>query len=314
MPIKDLSNRQRVPRLDKIRLGIKVKGSKSEYPKAVDYFVCPPEVKAIYGDQPKELKIAFHSNDIEEIFPQYYKRYGSGTGLVCKGDGETAMCLFEGHKVMEEITCPGRECEFYKANKCSQVANLIFMVRGVARFGVYQLDTGSYNSILNINGGLEFVKGITKGQIKMVPLILAVIPQEVNPDGKKKTIHVLRIEADIKEILLAKKMDSPGEILIIEDPRNPDIEEDIHPTTIVETIKPTTENLADMWSLVKDLGKAPETWWQEISERYTVTKSEQLSKVQFDEIMTNLDKEKNLVIDAEIEPTGEIVKQGTLIK
>ena len=107
MPIKDLSDRQRVPRLDKIRLGIKVPGAKSDYPKAVDYFVCPEEVRAVYGEKPKQLKIAFHSDDLEEIFSQYYKRYGSGTGLVCKGDGELAMTLIPGKKRMQEIPCMG---------------------------------------------------------------------------------------------------------------------------------------------------------------------------------------------------------------
>ncbi|GAI61614.1 unnamed protein product, partial [marine sediment metagenome] len=40
-PIKDFQGRGRIPRLGKIRLGEKVKGKKSDYPKAVDHFVCP---------------------------------------------------------------------------------------------------------------------------------------------------------------------------------------------------------------------------------------------------------------------------------
>lgn len=236
MPIKDLSNRGRVPRLGKIRLGIKIPGEKSEYPKAVDYFVCPEEVRAVYGEKPKQLKVAFHSDNLEEIFPQYYKRYGSGTGLVCKGDGETAMTLVLGKKQMQEIQCLGRECDFYKTNKCSQVGNLIFMIRGVDRFGVYQLDTGSYNTILNVNGGLEFVKQITNGRLKMVPLILEVIPQEVNPEGKKKTVYVLRVEADVKAIMDALESKRPGDVLILETSKD-EIEEDIHPQTLVQSIK-----------------------------------------------------------------------------
>ena len=79
MPIKDFKGKSRIPRLGKIRLGIKVPGTKSEYPKATDYFVCPEEVKAVYGEKPKRLNIAFHSEELEEVFPQYYKLYGRST-------------------------------------------------------------------------------------------------------------------------------------------------------------------------------------------------------------------------------------------
>jgi len=111
MPIKNLGS-GRIPRLGKIRLGIKVPGSKSEYPKATDYFVCPIEVRAVYGEKPKKLQIAFHSDELEEVFPQYYKRYGKSTGLVCKGDGEDANQINPNTGEFEEIKCAGRNCEY----------------------------------------------------------------------------------------------------------------------------------------------------------------------------------------------------------
>ena len=60
MPIKGLTTdrQEMLPRIGKIRLGIKKKHSNGrEYPAATDYFVCPPEVQAIYGAEPKELTI-----------------------------------------------------------------------------------------------------------------------------------------------------------------------------------------------------------------------------------------------------------------
>ena len=57
MPIKGLTTdrQEMLPRIGKIRLGIKKKHSNGrEYPAATDYFVCPPEVQAIYGPEPKE--------------------------------------------------------------------------------------------------------------------------------------------------------------------------------------------------------------------------------------------------------------------
>ena len=49
--IPGLSDRRRLPRLGSIRLGIKVKNKKGiEYPKETEYFVCPDEVKKVFGD------------------------------------------------------------------------------------------------------------------------------------------------------------------------------------------------------------------------------------------------------------------------
>jgi hypothetical protein len=318
MPIKDLSDRGRVPRLGKIRLGIKVPGEKSEFPKAVDYFVCPEEVRAVYGEKPKKLKIAFHSDSLEEIFPQYYKRYGSGTGLVCKGDGEIAMTLVPDRKQMQETQCPGRECEHYKANKCTEVGNLIFMIRGVDRFGVYQLDTGSYNTILNINGGLEFVKQITNGRLKMVPLILEVIPQEVNPEGKKKTVHVLRIEADVRTIMDSLESKRPGDVLILE-PAQDEIEEDIHPQSLVRSIKGTNDTaikepdnndisqkqLQRIFAIVGDLGWTNEEAKAFIYERYNVRSTKELTQSQASDLIEYLNAEIASLGASEVNTSSE---------
>jgi len=146
MPIKNLSDKGRIPRIGKIHLGIRKQNSKgTEYPSPTDYFVCPDEVKAVYGDKPKRLNITFHTNNIEEIFPQYYKRYGKSRGLVCRGDGESAVETDPETGELKEIECLGRECKYYKGNECKAIGNLYFMIPATNRFGVYQLDTSSYN-------------------------------------------------------------------------------------------------------------------------------------------------------------------------
>lgn len=291
MPIKDFQGRGRIPRLGKIRLGIKKKGTKSEYPSAVDYFVCPIEVRAVYGDKPKKLNIAFHSDELEEVFPQYYKRYGRSTGLVCKGDGETANCINTETGEFEEVECLGRNCEYWKENKCKAIGNLYFMVRGVNRFGVYQLDTSSYNSILNINGGIEYAKKLTGGRLAVLPFILEVIPQEVNPEGKKKTVYVLRLEADISKMI--KALDSkPQDIFTLEEPKAPeekDIEEDLHEKGLVESIKVTIDELKDMWIKVSKLGYTKEEFKDYLIKTYKIKESsKELSRKQFDKVMAYL--------------------------
>ena len=88
MPIKGLSEIRRLPRLGKIRLGIKVEEPrKNPYPRATDYFVVPDEIKESVGDKPKQLQIMFPVEDPEMFAPQYLKCYSFTQGLVCRGDG-----------------------------------------------------------------------------------------------------------------------------------------------------------------------------------------------------------------------------------
>jgi len=201
--ISGLSAIRRLPRLGKIRLGIKVQYSTKLIegikvplyrPKEVDYFVCPAEIQKVYGDEPKELNIMFPLNDPEALFPQCYKWYGSGAGLKCRGDGETALRLNEDTKEMEERTCP---CELLEEGKCKQVASLSFMMPGIKIGGVYQIDLSSYHSIVDINSGLDYAMAMLGGRIAMVPFILRRVPKETHAEGKKQVHYTLQLELNI---------------------------------------------------------------------------------------------------------------------
>lgn len=291
MPIKNLSDRGRIPRIGKIHLGIRKKSTKgTEYPSATDYFVCPDEVKAVFGDQPKRLNITFHTNDVNEIFPQYYKRYGKSTGLVCRGDGETASQINPETGEMQEIECLGKECAYCKKQPadCKTIGNLYFMIPASNRFGVYQLDTSSYNSILNINGGLQFGMQLTSGRLAFIPFILEVIPQEVNPDGHKKTVYVLRLEADIQNMMKALDQ-KPREILSIEPPKTKDIEEDLHTQDLVRSIKPVEEDQASLWNLAKEAGYTePQKFKEFLSENYGIESLKDLDWEIYDDVESYL--------------------------
>ncbi len=193
--ISGLSSIRRLPRLGKIRLGIKKVSAKGkEYPSETNLFVCPVEVKKIYGDEPKELKISFPINDPEVIFPQCYKWYGSGKGLKCRGDGETALRLNEETNDMEERKCP---CELLEGGKCKRVASIIFMMPDVAIGGVYQIDLSSYHSIVDINSGIDYARALLGDQIAFVPFKLKRVPKETHADGKKQIHYTLQLELDI---------------------------------------------------------------------------------------------------------------------
>ena len=93
-PIRGVSEITRLTRLGKIHLGVKVESSKGQLiPKAVDYFVCPPEVQAVHGEKPKSLPIMFPLEDVEQFAQQWYRAYSQTRGLICKGDGEKATQL-----------------------------------------------------------------------------------------------------------------------------------------------------------------------------------------------------------------------------
>lgn len=202
--IKGISDIRRFPRAGKIHLGEKRLSEKTgrEYPTAVDYFVWPEEyaeeLTRLFGERAREIIIMFPVDDRELVAPQWYKRYGASSGLVCRGDGETAICRTETGE-LAEIECPGRECEWYQQKHCRHVMNLQFVIPELVSEGVWQIDTSSYHSIVNFNSSWDYIRALTGGRIAMIPLRLRLVPKEVSPDGRKKVVHVL-------ELRLAERM------------------------------------------------------------------------------------------------------------
>ena len=196
--IKDISDRRRLPRLGKIRLGVKMVSRKTgkEYPKEVDYFVVPPEVEKIYGPAPKELDVMFPLNEIEAIFPQRLVWYGQSRGAKCIGDGERANRVAENGDI-HEIECP---CERY-GKECQRRAHLLVLLPKVSLGGIYQIDLGSYHSIVDINSGLDYIQALV-GRFSMVPLKLKRVPKETHGSGRKETHWPLMIhfEGDVNFI------------------------------------------------------------------------------------------------------------------
>ena len=204
MPIKNLSDARRMPRLGKIHLGVKRDKKKdgtpcAPYPMEVDYFVCPPEVQAVFGEKPTWLKIMIPVEETERFFPQYYKRYTTSL-LQCKGDGEKAFCWAE-EGGLKEILCP---CDFLKSGECKQIGIFCFLVPDVQGFGIYQITTSSKNSIIDLNSSLDMIRHLA-GRIRMIPLLLKREKMEMQriEDGKpkKSTHYTLKIDLDEKMTL-----------------------------------------------------------------------------------------------------------------
>lgn len=195
MPIKNLSDVRRLPRLGKISLGVKKKTSAGkEYPSEVEYFVVPEKVQEVFGVSPKELRIMFPVENRDVYFQQWYKCYGTSL-LKCKGDGEKAWTWDEKGGLVE-VPCP---CEKLEKGECGRVGILQFLMPDVPGAGVWQITTGSRNSIIDINSGIDFVKAIA-GRAHMVPLLLKREPMDMQRiEGgkpKKSTHYTLKIDLD----------------------------------------------------------------------------------------------------------------------
>ena len=224
--IKGLSDIRRLPRLGRIRLGIKVRNPQGkEHPREVPYFVVPPEVERIYGDRPLQLDVMFPTEDEHAIFPQSYKWYVAN-GLRCKGNGETAMRRFaemakgdrhplsngsEGHQPddLVEVACP---CPLLETGECRQNANLMVLLPKVSLGGVYQITTGSFHNIVRVNSCIDYVRGVV-GRIALVPLLLTRQEEEIQYEGKKAKHYLLQVILNINLEEAGKLRDNARMIL-----------------------------------------------------------------------------------------------------
>ncbi len=266
-PIKGISEIVRLPRLGKIRLGVKEAGADGIlYPTPTDYFVCPDEVKKVFGETPKELRIMLPTDDETQWASQYLKFYSEDGGLLCRGDGETALSRVEtinresGSKgeiitKLLEMPCNPDRCPCYQEGYCRRVMNLQFLLPDCPGFGVYQLDTGSLYSIVNINSSLKLIRGIC-GRLSMIPLSLKLIEQEVMVEGERKTIRVLSLTAPYSLAEIQKYAQTPpGRVLL---PPLPDCEipDDLFSYVsgweiVANEIDAAEKNLAELWTRVK---------------------------------------------------------------
>jgi hypothetical protein len=230
MSIKGVSEVIRLPRLGKIRLGFRHElEDGSYYLEPTDYFVCPEEVKKVYGEKPTDLRIMFPTNDRSQWASQFLRCYSASRSLLCRGDGETALARIDVNtgKIatleslsteLKDIPCMPVSCPMYRTECCRRVMNLQFLLPDCPGFGVYQLDVSSRHSIINVNSGLELVHGVCE-RVAMIPLSLKLILQEVEPDGIKKMAYVLSLTAPytLSEIQKYAQI-PPGQALVLPPP------------------------------------------------------------------------------------------------
>lgn len=258
MGIKGVSDIRRFPRAGKIRLGYRQESAKSGrlYPAKADHFVWPAEYERtlsdLFGDECRELDILFPVEDPEIVASQYYRRYSKdpsreGAGrLVCRGDGETASFFDRETGEIAEIECLGTDCEAYRDSKCKRTMFLQFIIPQLIELGVWQLDTSSFHSIVNVNSGIEYIRAVTGGRFAMVPLKLRLAPREVfPPDVGRTTIYVL--ELALAPGALARSAAAPvpgaGPVYALPGPDEVGREapDDLYPEPVIAEVRPPEE-------------------------------------------------------------------------
>ncbi len=187
----------RPARIGKLKIGEKTLSrngreipTKLDYIKAVD--ASGQVIQAfhdVFGEKPTEFRAVFPSNDPVDFYWEAYRRYGSGTGLACHGDGRQAIVEETG----ETIDCPCHHADGERP-ACKPVASLSLFLYDVPALGVFQIDTGSINSIKNIRWFLSALPGLTAGQYAGIPFKVKIDPFQAMHDGKASTAYQWKLD------------------------------------------------------------------------------------------------------------------------
>lgn len=184
-------NKIRLPRLGKIRLGIKRKAqSGKEYPVETEYFVVPPGVADVVGAEPRQLDVMLPVEDEHKVFRQYYACYGGNQRLKCQGNGEIAERRSEDGKGISQVQCPSpKACDFAQQYKCSARIDLMVVLPAVNLGGVFQLSSGSVTSDIDIRSGIEMARYLFN-RISWVPMRLERSETKIpDPESGKMMRH-----------------------------------------------------------------------------------------------------------------------------
>ena len=221
--IKDVTSVVKLPMAEeKIRLGeIRISTrTGEEYPVELDYFVCPKEVREVFGDEPTEITVFFPIADRKKVFQQSYERYGKNKALLCWGDGITAQQKNLEDGSWEDRKCP---CE-YLGKSCDKRGHLRFMLPSVSIGKFYECQVGGTVSFQELNSAFFLAERTTGGCWAMVPFKMRRVQKRLKIPGtaKMKTHWVVTLEliATLEEV----RRVAAGEILYLGQRRKYELE------------------------------------------------------------------------------------------
>ncbi len=142
----------------------------------------------------EEMEIMLPINEIGAVFPQAYKWYGSSRGAKCTGDGVKAFRYDEQKKTTTQIKCPCNQLktEENTRGQCDMRGHLQFLIPKVSLGGIFQIDISSYNSIVDINSGIDYVTALI-GRFAMVPMIIRKEPKDTHHGGSKQVHFPIKL-------------------------------------------------------------------------------------------------------------------------
>jgi len=224
MPVRGLTDRRRLPRIGKVRLGYR---DEKGVPHALDHFCVREDnstsgsaVEAfleVYKTEPRELDIMLPTDDVEDWCDPYYRMFSQSWKAVCRGDGETAEAKWDPNQdgprpegvdggtwankhsqtwVPRTIPCMAERCPMQQGDRpqCRLSLNFFFLLPKVRGIGAWQLDTRSIHGVRALLDSVALIRSVTGGRIRGLPLQLRLVPREVAPPNvKKKTVHVLEL-------------------------------------------------------------------------------------------------------------------------
>jgi len=266
LPITNVSERVRLQQKGKIRLGINKQNSDgTTYFEPTDYFVCPDEVKKIYGDEPKQLRIMFPNEGIKQWASQYLRRYSAAHGLICRGDGRVAIARAYNKSDhpgtsryapgdLKETECYPTTCPYHQAGECHLVMSLQFLLPDCPGFGVFEIDTSSAESINNVRTMLDLVSK-TCHRVSMIPLLLELAKAETKPDKGAKEKYSLRLTGAFSLTEFRQLAQIPP-LKVTAPPPGSEPPDDLFPGEPLKTNQTQEdavrdENILDLWTRIK---------------------------------------------------------------
>ena len=160
------------------------------------------EMNKIIGENCRELDIYLPFDDPRVNCPTWYGEY-SASGVVCMGDGETAI------RNGEEIECNPETCESYLNKKCKMHGRLSVMLADAKTVsGMYVFRTTSFYSISNILSSMVSIARETGGILAGIPLKLKMVPQTVTPQGVNGPVRIWTVYIDYDGTLSELKNDA----------------------------------------------------------------------------------------------------------
>ena len=150
--------RERPPVKGIIRLGERHRGPDEKHPRDRLTFRTDdcPEVAAVYGSEPTELKVMVPAVAVEDWCPIGLEWWG-GDKLKCRGDGESCMRYDDSGLCWVDGPCAYQDCPMYQSRDCKTIGHIRLVLPEVDTFLPYEIRTTSAIGLSAIHNTYQMV-------------------------------------------------------------------------------------------------------------------------------------------------------------